>query len=72
MLKSDNEIIIKMRWENDNRWRDGITSFIKTTIETNNGMVRRPSPVLSVKKTVEGMLDVWKRCKVNRRVPYTF
>ena len=48
-----------VRWENDNRWRDGITSYIKMKIEINNESSRkcsgRPSAVLSVKKTVEAV-----------------
>ena len=55
-----------VRWENDNRWRDGITSYIKMKIEINNESSRkcsgRTSAVLSVKKTAEavGGSEVWK------------
>ena len=48
-----------VRWENDNRWRDGITSYVKMKIEINNESIRkcsgRPSAVLSVKKTAEAV-----------------
>ena len=57
-----------MKWYDgkyDNRWRDGITSYIRMKIETNNENSQkcsgRPSTVLSVKKTVEavGGSEVW-------------
>ena len=48
-----------VRWENDNRWRDGITSYIKMKMEINNENSRkcsgRPSTVFSVKKTAEAV-----------------
>ena len=70
-----------VRWENDNRWRDGITSYIKMKIKINNEnsrkcsgdlpqcfQLRRPRKRLAVRKC--GSADVRK--VGGRAFPYIF